>query len=174
MTLTAFYANTRKGENPMRTLLIALLALSFQMSPASAAEKKPVKVQPLNIDANKDGKISLSEAETLAEKQFALYDRNKNGEIDEKEYRAPMDVIAKAKKFDAKKKAMEDKVIKESLGRIDLDDNGQISKDEFIKDAAVRQKIMDLNHDGFVTPEEVDELQAKIKAAQKKAAASSK
>ena len=161
----------------MRALLIAILALSFQISPASAAEKaekKQVTVQPLNIDANKDGKISLSEAEALAEKQFGLYDRNKDGEIDEKEYRAPMDVIAKAKKFDAKKKAMENKVVKESLSRIDLDDNGQISKDEFIKDAAVRQKIMDLDNDGFVTPKEVDELQAKIKAAQKKAATSSK
>jgi hypothetical protein len=155
----------------MKALLIAFLALSFAVSPALAAEKKRVAVQPLNIDADKDGKISLPEAEALAEKQFSLYDRNKNGEIDEKEYRAPMDAIAKAKKFDAKKKAMEDKVVKESLARIDLDDNGQISKTEFIKDAAVRQKIMDLNNDGFVTPKEVDELQAKIKAAQKKAAA---
>ena len=155
----------------MKTLLIACLALSFAVTPALAAEKKPVKVQPLNIDTDKDGKISLPEAEALAKKQFSLYDQNKNGELDEKEYRVPMDAVAKVKKFDAKKKAMEDKVVKESFARIDLDDNGKISKSEFIKDASVRQEIMDVDKDGFVTSKEIDEIQAKIKAAQKKAAA---
>lgn len=161
----------------MKALMLPLLALAvLAVSPTYAADKKPAaaKPQPVNIDTNKDGKISLSEAEALATDQFALYDADKDGKMSLAEYRKPLDMVAKMKKFNAAKKAEEEKVIKSSFTRMDNDSNGSISKDEFLSDAKLRHQTMDLDKDGFVTGKEVEQLQQKIVDAHKKAVAEKK
>lgn len=161
----------------MKALMLPLLALAvLAVSPTYAADKKPAaaKPQPVNIDTNKDGKISLSEAEALATDQFALYDADKDGKMSLAEYRKPLDMVAKMKKFNAAKKAEEEKVIKSSFTRMDNDSNVSISKDEFLSDAKLRHQTMDLDKDGFVTGKEVEQLQQKIVDAHKKAVAEKK
>lgn len=155
------------------TLSLAVAAVALLVAnPVHAAEKKPVtKVAPVSIDADKDGNISLKEAQGLAAKQFALYDRNKDGNVDMKEYRVPFDALAKAKKFDAKKKQQDEAVIKESFERIDNDKNGKISKAEFMSDADLRHKTMDANGDGLVSEKEIADLQKKIESAHRAAVA---
>ena len=155
----------------MKTLLASLLLTALLISPAHAADKKPAaaKEQGPTIDLNKDGKISLSEAQALAGKQFGLYDTDKNGSMSLEEYRKPLDEIAKMRKLDAAKKAGEEKIVQASFVRMDNDGDKQVSKNEFQSDAQLRHATMDINKDGFVTPEEVDELQKKIIAAHKKA-----
>lgn len=161
----------------MKALMLPLLALAvLAVSPTYAADKKPAaaKPQPVNIDTNKDGKISLSEAEALATDQFALYDADKDSKMSLAEYRKPLDMVAKMKKFNAAKKAEEEKVIKSSFTRMDNDSDGSISKDEFLSDAKLRHQTMDLDKDGFVTGKEVEQLQQKIVDAHKKAVAEKK
>ena len=158
------------------TLSLAVAALALLSSGAAhATEKKPVaKIAPVSIDANNDGNISLKEAQALAAKQFSLYDRNKDGSVDMKEYRVPFDALAKAKKFDAKKKQQDEIVIKESFTRIDSDKNGKISKAEFMNDSYLRHKTLDANGDGQVTPKEIEDLQKKIETAHREAVAKKK
>lgn len=153
------------------TLSLAVTALALlSTGAAQATEKKPVtKVAPVSIDANKDGNISLKEAQGLAAKQFSLYDRNKDGSVDMKEYRVPFDALAKAKKFDAKKKQQDEVVIKESFARMDNDKNQKISKAEFMSDADLRHKTMDADGDGLVTEKEIAALQKKIESAHRAA-----
>lgn len=150
-------------------LAVALISV-MTAGAAHATEKKPAtKVAPISIDANKDGSISLKEAQGLAVKQFTLYDRNKDGNVDMSEYRVPFDALAKAKKFDAKKKQQDEIVIKESFARMDNDNNKKISKAEFMSDADLRHKTMDANGDGLVTEKEIQELQKKIESAHRDA-----
>ncbi len=153
------------------TLSLAVTALALlSTGAAQATEKKPVtKVAPVSIDANKDGNISLKEAQGLAAKQFSLYDRNKDRSVDMKEYRVPFDALAKAKKFDAKKKQQDEVVIKESFARMDNDKNQKISKAEFMSDADLRHKTMDADGDGLVTEKEIAALQKKIESAHRAA-----
>ncbi len=167
----------------MTKKMIALLAgVMLIASPAHAEEKKasPAKKPDTKVsdqvefDADKDGKISLSEAKKLAEGQFALYDADKNGSMSVEEYRKPLDVISKVKKFSAAQKKAEENVVKESFKRMDNNADGGISKAEFLSDADLRHKTMDLDKDGFVTPKEVEELQKKIAAAHKDAKAEKK
>ncbi len=155
----------------MKTFLVSLLLSTLLISPAHAAEKKAAAPQGPTIDLDKDGKISLSEAQALADKQFALYDADKNGSMSLAEYRKPLDEVAKMRKLTAAQKSGEEKVINASFTRMDNDSNGQISKAEFQSDARLRHSAMDMNKDGFVTPQEVEELQKKIMAAQKAAKA---
>lgn len=75
-------------------LTAAIIALSATMlSTAGTAEKKPCqghcqKKHFENMDANKDGKISLEEWNSFHEKKFKDIDKNKDGDIDRNEFKA--------------------------------------------------------------------------------------
>lgn len=152
------------------TILFFLFLSFFAVSAASLAEeKKPAaKVTGVQIDTDGDKAISAQESKVFAEKQFSLYDRDKDGSFDMKAYRIPFDALAKAKKLDPKNKANDEKAIAESFARMDGNKDSKISKEEFLKDAELRHKTMDGNGDGKVTPAEMVALQKKIKSAHEK------
>ncbi len=92
-------------------------------------------------DANKDGVITLEEAQTRAVAMFAQFDRNRDGTIDTAdrdmmrkemtEYRVKRFIHHFGADKDGKvTREQFDKVAKERFARMDLDNNGTISRDE--------------------------------------------
>jgi hypothetical protein len=154
------------------TRTIAMLALIAAISSpaANAAEqKKDAKAPPAAMKSDKDGNITLAAARELADKQFAMYDGNNDGNFDMKDYMVPFTALGKAKKIDMKKDSVDQKAIKESFARMDADKNGMVSRAEFKKDAELRHKMMDGNGDGVVSMNEIEALQKKLVAAHNKA-----
>lgn len=152
------------------TLTLALLLVSASVFPAAAAEqKKETKVAPVTVKTNKNGDVTLAAAKQLAEKQFNMYDGNKDGNFDMRDYMVPFNALAKSKKIDTNKDSADQKAIKESFSRMDDDSNGKVSKAEFLKDAELRHKAMDANGDGAVSAKEIESLQKKLIEAHKKA-----
>lgn len=151
-------------------VFLVLLLMTVSFSVAGAAEKKAEsKVRPAMVDVNKDGSISVTESQTLAQSQFRMYDRDLDGMITLEEYRVPFNALAKVKKYDAVRKAAEEKYVDESFSRIDASKDSKIDKDEFLRDAALRHRMMDGNHDGLVTEKEIESLRKKIETAHKEA-----
>ncbi len=147
-------------------ILIALMGAS----PAYAEDAAPSKkVAPVVVKTDKEGNITQEAAKALAEKQFGLYDRDRDGSFDMKDYRGPFEVLAKQKKINLKAGSADEKAITESFARMDKNKDGKVGKPEFLKDAEIRHKAMDANNDGVVSPKEVDTLKKKIEAAHKKA-----
>lgn len=154
------------------TLMIAMLLMSASMlshSAFAAEQKKETKVAPVGVKANKNGDVTLAAAKQLAEKQFSMYDGNNDGNFDMKDYLVPFNALGKAKKIDMSKNSVDQKAIKDSFARMDDDKSGMISKAEFLKDAEMRHKMMDANHDGVVSAKEIEALQKKLIDAHNKA-----
>lgn len=153
------------------TLSLALIAAFTLPHHAQAAEekKKDVKIAPIAVETDKNGNITLAAAKGLAEKQFEMYDQDKNGSFEKKDYMVPFQALAKAKKINLSKGSIDQKAIDESYVRMDTDKDGKISRAEFLADAELRHKMMDANHDGVVTPKEVEDLQKKLKVAHNQA-----
>lgn len=135
-----------------------------QPAPAQAqAQAKPTKkVTTPEIDQDKNGKVSLAESQKYAEKEFTVYDRNKDLAISLNEFQAPLEIIAKVKKYTPAQKTEQAKFISYGYTRMDGDKSGTVTKAEFMKDAERRHSAMDQNKDGEVTPDEVKSLQAKL------------
>lgn len=92
-------------------------------------------------DANKDGVITLDEALTAAEKRFVLLDRNKDGVVDSADR-------------DAMRKETVDYRVKRFIHRYGADADGKVTKDQFYAEAKERFARMDLNNDGTISREE--------------------
>lgn len=140
-----------------------------------AEEKKIEKPQESGfgaVDADKDGKVSDKESEASAHTQFALFDVNKDGKVSSDEFKAQMTLVTKhGKKPTEEQIKLARKIVEARYARLDTDKSGDISEQEIKADTATRQKVMDLNKDGFVTRDEIKTLQEKMKAAQEKKAA---
>lgn len=155
----------------MKHLMSTFVILCAVLVPASAhaVEKKPqsAKEAPAPIKTDKSGNVSMQASRDFATKQFSLFDSDKDGNFTMKEYRVPFDAVAKARK--EKNSAADEKAIKDSFTRMDNDQDGKISKVEYLSDADLRFKAMDANKDGLVSPQEVAALQKKLIDAHKKA-----
>ncbi|HEY9842402.1 MAG TPA: hypothetical protein V6D23_18210 [Candidatus Obscuribacterales bacterium] len=126
------------------------------------------------LDANGDGKISLQEMQAQAEKHFTAADTNKDGQISQAE-REQM-AAAHAAKRQARMQAQGQQAQgqhkhqgqhrgqhKQGFKGPDANADGLVSRAE--AQAAVQKRFthMDLNHDGFVTQDELKQLQAQRK-----------
>lgn len=139
----------------MKNLILGIAVLGLSVPAYAANTKSP--------------NFSLQQAKDLAARQFTVYDQDKSGSVDMKEYRVPFDALTKAKKINPDANSIDQKAINESFARMDKNKDSGISKDEFMADAELRHKTMDTNKDGVVTPQELAELQKKIQDAHKKA-----
>ena len=150
----------------MKYLFLTFAALSVvsAFAPAIAADKA-APAAPIKTDQS--GNVSLQASRDFATKQFALFDTDKDGSFTMKEYRVPFDAVATARK--EKNSAQDEKAIKDSFTRMDNDQNGKISKVEYLSDADLRFKAMDADKNGLVSPQEVASLQKKLLEAHKKA-----
>ncbi|MCG6537429.1 MAG: EF-hand domain-containing protein, partial [Syntrophales bacterium LBB04] len=87
--------------------------------------------------AYKDGRISKKEYVDAVIKSFHKLDRNRDGFLTK-------DELKTIDKIDA------EKFVKEE----DINEDGKISKEEFIKAARKRFKLLDKNNDGFIDQKE--------------------
>lgn len=93
-------------------------------------------------DANKDGMITLEEAQAAATKQFDQFDRTKDGAVDKAD-------------FDAMKKEMTDYRVKRFIHAYGADKDGKVTKDQFFAKARERFASMDRNNDGTIGRDEM-------------------
>lgn len=105
------------------------------------------------LDANKDGKVTLSEMQSAHQKRFGEQDTNKDGKVNKDELKAHHD----------KKRAEHDKQRAEHkrqrgdkrFAKLDANADGAIDAKESAQHVQERFKRMDQNGDGSVTADEL-------------------
>jgi Ca2+-binding EF-hand superfamily protein len=120
----------------------------------------------LALDTNKDGKVSLKEFEAKSSPMFEKLDSNGDGTITPKEHKAAkrerfarMDVNGdgvltpedKKQRYKQKRSKME-----RGLAPLDADQDGRISRDEFVKTDSPMFTHFDQNGDGKITRKEIE------------------
>lgn len=94
------------------------------------------------LDENGDGKVQVAEIEASAAKQAAEIDANADGAITAAEMKAWHEV-QRAKRAEAR------------LMRLDANQDGKVSVDEFAAARVERASRRDANGDGVIAPEEM-------------------
>lgn len=94
------------------------------------------------MDADKDGAVTLDEFLAVRDAGFARFDKNKDGFID-------------AAEFEAAAKESTDYWVKRFIKRFDADNDGKVSKEEFAKARRERFAMRDLDDDGRIGPEDM-------------------
>lgn len=120
----------------MKRILTAMLLVLFCTAISSANDSDFKK-----IDKNNDGKISKKEYIDTVVINFNKIDKNKDGFLTKNELKA-------IGRIDA------EKFLKEE----DINKDGKISKEEFIKAAEKRFKLLDKNNDGFIDKKEWNDV----------------
>ena len=129
-----------------RAAIVSALALATVAVTAAAQQPAPrpgghflERFQAADTDRN--GAISLPEAEAnlpRIARDFAAIDANHDGLVTLEELKAAHQQ-ARARRLQA----------------VDTNGDGRISRDEFLAQAAKRFDRLDVNHDGFLAPEEM-------------------
>ncbi|MCX5850069.1 MAG: EF-hand domain-containing protein [Deltaproteobacteria bacterium] len=124
----------------MKRFLTAIL-LVFFCTAISLADDSDLK----KIDKNNDGKISKKEYIDAVIKTFNKLDKNTDGFLTKEELKT-------IDKIDA------EKFVKEE----DINKDGKVSKEEFIKAAEKRFKLLDKNNNGFIDQKEWNETKDSV------------
>lgn len=149
------------------TFMSGAIAFGTSAAMADSHESESRKKMDMSaLDADKDGAVSMDEGATDAyvAKNFAKYDGNADGMLDEAEF-AAMDNDSR-RKMDS---------ISESFGELDADGNGTLSKDELAgnemavmmmgDDMEASFADMDLNNDGQIDDKEAMDFDSRRKQA---------
>jgi hypothetical protein len=102
------------------------------------------------IDTDGDGTVSKAEWLAYQEKVFAALDKNKTGEIDEKEFLAPSSDMATFA-TGGYARGLQTKAM---MHKIDTDGDGKVSHDEFIAYQSKVFDMMDTGKSGSLGPRE--------------------
>lgn len=94
------------------------------------------------VDGDKDGKITRAEADAHRDAQFAKFDADNNGSLDENEYLALMEDFRR-------------QMMLARFKRHDVDGDGVISKDEMGTRISHMFERMDRNDDGVIEGDEM-------------------
>jgi Ca2+-binding EF-hand superfamily protein len=124
----------------MKRFLLAILLVLF-CTAIGLADDSDLK----KIDKNNDGKISKKEYIDAVTNTFNMIDKNKDGFLTEDELKA-------IGKIDAGK----------FMKEVDINKDGKISKEEFIKAAEKRFKLMDKNNDSFIDQKEWNDIKDSV------------
>ena len=90
---------------------------------------------------DKDGAITLDAVLAAADKQFARFDRNKDGAVDKAD-------------FDALRKEMVEYRVKRFIHHFGADKDGKVTRDQFMAKSNERFAQMDYNNDGTISSDE--------------------
>lgn len=140
----------------MKKALLASTLLAATIATASA-QGVPGAHFLENWDLNQDGTVSLEDAAERRSDVFTMFDADENGELSGEEY----ELIDKTREEDAvlnagghgqggMRRAQEGLM----LAFNDVDENGSVSKDEFVGKTADWLVLIDRNGDGDVTVED--------------------
>jgi Ca2+-binding EF-hand superfamily protein len=94
------------------------------------------------MDADKDGAVTLEEFLARRDPGFARFDQNKDGFVD-------------AAEFEAAAKESTDYWVRRFIKRFDADNDGKVTKEEFAKARRERFARRDLDDDGSIGPEDM-------------------
>ena len=94
-----------------------------------------------DADTNKDGVVTLDETLAAADKRFARLDRNKDGIVDKAD-------------GDALRAETVDYRVKRFIHNFGADSDGKVTKEQFAAKARERFARMDLNNDGTISRDE--------------------
>jgi Ca2+-binding EF-hand superfamily protein len=101
------------------------------------------------MDADKDGAVTLEEFLARRSSSFARFDKNNDGFID-------------AAEFEAAAKESTDYWTKRFIKRFDADNDGKVSKEEFARGRRERFAMRDLDDDGHIGLDERPRLRERI------------
>lgn len=124
----------------MKRFLTAIVLMLFCTSISIAIDNNLKK-----IDNNNDGKISKKEYINAVTNTFHKLDKNTDGFLDKEELKT-------IDKIDAGK----------ILNEGDLNKDGKVSKDEFMKAAEKRFKVLDKNNDSYIDQKEWKETKESV------------
>lgn len=140
----------------MENLLLASAMLATTIATVSA-QGVPGAHFLENWDLNQDGKVSLEDAAERRSDIFTMFDADENGELSGQEY----ELFDTTREEDAELNAGGHgqggmRRAQQGLTRefTDLDENGVVSKDEFVSKTADWLALIDRNGDGTVTVED--------------------
>jgi hypothetical protein len=134
-------------------LLVASLAHADDMvSFATGGYARGVRTmaEMHKIDTDGDGEVSKAEWLAYQEKVFAALDRNKTGEVDEKEFLSPSSDMATFA-TGGYARGLQTKAM---MHKIDTEGDGKVSHDEFIAYQSKVFDMMDKNKNGSLGPQE--------------------
>lgn len=167
----------------MKKLLLSCCALAFLAPVPVFACPPDGRGMPMmeKVDTDKDGAVSMSEADAAAKARFEAMDENKDGALSADEFgKVPppphdgmrKDDMGKGEKGpDGEQDARRGGGRGEGLGlmrekrfeSMDADKNGSVSQDEFLAGAKKRHEMMDTNKDGTISKEEMQARREKMK-----------
>jgi hypothetical protein len=103
-----------------------------------------------NIDTNGDGKVTKAEWLAYQKKVFEALDKDKDGEVDEKEFMAPSSTMATFATGGYARGLQ----TQEMMHKIDTKGDGKVTLDEFLAYQTKVFDMMDKNHSGSLGPQE--------------------
>jgi len=152
ITITAFTITIRYAKEQLmarKTLsLISVLALGLSLStvPALAGKHGHSRFME-SFDSNGDGKVTLDEFNKVSADRFRKMDKNADGKLTEEEFSSYVQARREQRRLERFKTA-------------DTDNNGNISRDEYLaaqqKRAERRFARMDRDSNGMLSAEEYD------------------
>lgn len=136
--------------DPLRRLLLStMLALATTLLAAATAEAGPADRESAlrwfdDVDSDHNGMIDVAEIDRVRDKRFRRYDGNNDGYIslDEFNFSVPQEL---ADEIERRRRRFE---------VMDLDGDGELTKDEYMRFGARVVAAADVDGDGFVTRDE--------------------
>ncbi len=134
-----------------QAIRVAVLAVSVFDAAAFAAVPVAVNSDPMQMDANKDGKITAEEHVAASARMFTAMDANKDGKVTAKE----MEVAHQ--KVTGKPADPTELSAQEKIKAIDMDDDGALTAAEHAAGSQLLFTTMDTNKDGSLSKAELEE-----------------
>jgi len=146
------------NENPwLKYVVESVRAQAQQKNAQNSNRANPVQSLESLIDTNNDKQIQASElrqfVQTATQSVFAAADTNRDGQLSPSELNAAAAGTVRA-------------IAQASFQKADGDGNGQLSREEFdkaiVEPAHLVFQVLDLNKDGQLSPQEVQQLERAV------------